>query len=91
MNQSVRLSDLTSKTKVVLIVLRGWPGYQCPVCTAQVQDYIASAGDLASAKAQVVMVYPGPSPDLQAHAREFLQHKQWPQAFPFLQSIPITR
>jgi len=42
-DQSVRLSDLTSKTKVVLIVLRGWPGYQCPVCTAQVQDYIASA------------------------------------------------
>jgi len=29
-NQAIRLSGLTSKGRVVLIVLRGWPGYQCP-------------------------------------------------------------
>jgi peroxiredoxin Q/BCP len=82
-DQTVRLSDLTAKTKVVLIVLRGWPGYQCPVCTAQVQDYISSAADLASANVRVVMVYPGPAPDLQAHAKEFLEDKQWPKQFLF--------
>lgn len=80
-DQTVRLSELTAKTKVVLIVLRGWPGYQCPVCTAQVQDYISSASDLASANVQVVMVYPGPASDLKAHAKEFLEHKQWPKEF----------
>jgi len=26
--------------KVVLVVLRGWPGYQCPLCTGQVHDSI---------------------------------------------------
>lgn len=28
----VRLSDLTKKGVVVLVVLRGFPGYQCPYC-----------------------------------------------------------
>src|SRR5260370_33914416 len=28
-DQSVRLTDLTAKSKVVLVVLRCWPGYQC--------------------------------------------------------------
>ena len=42
-DQTVRLSDLTPKGRTVLIVLRGWPGYQCPLCTRQVQDYIKSA------------------------------------------------
>ena len=26
-NQTVRLSDLTARNRVVLVVLRGWPGY----------------------------------------------------------------
>src|SRR5690348_11227839 len=37
-DKTVRLSDLTANGKVVLIVLRGWPGYQCPICERQVQD-----------------------------------------------------
>jgi peroxiredoxin len=83
-DQSVRLSDLTATGKVVLVVLRGWPGYQCPLCTRQVQDYIASASGFASAKARVVMVYPGPADDLKAHAAEFLKNKQWPKEFVYL-------
>ena len=83
-DQTVRLSDLTATGKVVLVVLRGWPGYQCPLCTRQVQDYIASASGFASAKARVVMVYPGPSDDLKAHATEFLKNKQWPKEFIYL-------
>src|ERR1700760_4077185 len=39
-NQTVRLSDLTVKSPVVLVVLRGWPGYQCPSCTKQAHDYV---------------------------------------------------
>ena len=83
-DQTVKLSDLTAKGKIVLIVLRGWPGYQCPLCTRQVQDYIASASGFAAAKARVVMVYPGPANELKAHATEFLKSKQWPQEFVYL-------
>lgn len=82
-DQTVRLGELTAKGNVVLIVLRGWPGYQCPVCDRQVQDFIASEAGFADAKAQVVFVYPGPADDLKAHAGEFKRWKgkQWPKEF----------
>ena len=80
-DQTVRLNELTSTGTVVLIVLRGWPGYQCPLCTRQVQDYIASAPRFAKGKTRVVMVYPGRADELKAHAKEFLENKQWPQEF----------
>ena len=83
-DQSVRLRDLLGKSNVVLIVLRGWPGYQCPICTVQVQDYVRAATGFAQAKARVVMVYPGPADKLKEHAAEFLQDKQWPKEFVFL-------
>ncbi len=83
-DHTVRLSDLTPQGNVVLVVLRGWPGYQCPICTRQVQDYIKSASVLAEAKAQVVMVYPGPADDLKAHAKDFLGSKDWPKDFLFV-------
>jgi peroxiredoxin len=89
-DQTVRLTDLTATSKVVLVVLRGWPGYQCPLCTRQVQDYIASASGFATAKARVVMVYPGPADDLKAHAAEFLQNKQWPKAFVYVTDPGFT-
>ncbi len=89
-DQLVRLGDLTATGKVVLIVLRGWPGYQCPLCTRQVQDYIACASGFAEAKARVVMVYPGPADDLKAHAKEFLGNKQWPKAFVYVTDPDFT-
>lgn len=80
----VSLKDLLSTNPVVLIVLRGWPGYQCPLCTAQVQDYISAAAAFAKTKTRVLMVYPGPAPQLQAHAQEFLKDKQWPTDFVYV-------
>lgn len=82
-DQTVRLGKLTAKASVVLIVLRGWPGYQCPICDRQVHDFIASAAGFAEAKAQLVFVYPGPANDLKAHAEEFKswKGKQWPKEF----------
>ncbi len=80
-DQSVRLSDLTAKSEVVLVVLRGWPGYQCPFCSRQAHDFVNHAEKFKAADARVVMVYPGPSDDLKAHAAEFLQDKNWPQDF----------
>jgi peroxiredoxin len=66
------LSAFTKKGSVVLVVLRGYPGYQCPYCTRQVHDFIDNADKFAAAGAQVVFIYPGPSADLDVHAREFL-------------------
>jgi len=83
-DKPVDLKQLTAKRPVVLVVLRGWPGYQCPICTRQVQDFTRKAADFAAHGAQVVMVYPGPAADLKAHAAEFLQNKEWPKDFVFV-------
>jgi peroxiredoxin len=76
--KSVRLSDVMSKGPVVLVVLRGYPGYQCPYCNRQVQDFIQKAQGFAEAGARVVLVYPGPPQDLGARANEFLTDKKLP-------------
>src|SRR6267142_1278770 len=80
-DQSVRLTDLTAKSKVVLVVLRGWPGYQCPLCSRQAHDFVRNDKNFKVAGAQVLMVYPGPADDLRAHAAEFLQDRNWPKDF----------
>jgi peroxiredoxin len=82
-DESVRLSEVAAKGNVVLIVLRGWPGYQCPICDRQVHDFMVSAAGFSEAKAQLVFVYPGPANDLKAHAEEFksLKGRQWPKDF----------
>lgn len=81
--KTVHFAELTGKGTVVLVVLRGWPGYQCPICDRQVHDFINSAGGFAGAKAQLLFVYPGPADDLKAHAEEFKRWKgrQWPGEF----------
>lgn len=80
--KAVALKDLTAKQRVVLVVLRGWPGYQCPVCTKQVHDFVAKADEFKG-KATVLMVYPGPAEKLKEHAGEFLKNKGWPKEFVF--------
>lgn len=72
---AIKLEALTKDSPVVLIVLRGYPGYQCPVCSKQVGRFLAAASKLKDAGAQVVMVYPGPSAELTDRAREF--KKDW--------------
>jgi peroxiredoxin len=62
----------TGNSRVVLIVLRGYPGYQCPYCVRQVHDVIEHAAEFQAAKAEVLLVYPGPPADLDQHAKEFL-------------------
>jgi len=80
----VELQRLVTNRPVVLVVLRGWPGYQCPICTRQVHDFATDAAEFSAQNAQVLMVYPGPAEQLKAHAQEFLQNKQWPKDFLFV-------
>ncbi|QOV91206.1 peroxiredoxin family protein [Humisphaera borealis] len=75
------LHGLTARSRVVLIVLRGWPGYQCPICTKQVAEFIAEADALRSAGVQVLLVYPGPAEKLKQHAAEFAGAKNLPEGF----------
>lgn len=58
--KAVRLSELTPVSPVVLVVLRGFPGYQCPYCQLQVRDFTRKAQAFVDAGVQVVFVYPGP-------------------------------
>jgi len=85
-DQTVRLSELTSKQPAVLVVLRGWPGYQCPVCDRQVNEFIKAAAEFNAAKAKVVFIYPGPADYLKTHAKEFqaMKGRQWPKEFAFV-------
>jgi peroxiredoxin len=71
----VTLSALLAESPVVLVVLRGWPGYQCPVCMVQVADLKKHAQEIAALNAKVVFVYPGPADKLEEHASEFLSGK----------------
>lgn len=80
-DRTVSLQQLARDSAVVLVVLRGWPGYQCPVCTRQVQDFMAVAGQFETGKGKVVMVYPGPAEQLKHHAEDFLHNKDWPASF----------
>lgn len=80
-DKSVQLSDVVSKGPVVLVVLRGYPGYQCPYCNRQVQDFIQKSQGFADAGARVVLVYPGPPQDLNDKANEFLADKKLPDNF----------
>ncbi len=81
---SVRLSDLTRENMVVLIVLRGFPGYQCPACNRQAKEYLDSAQKFADAGAKVVLVYPGARLNLDEHAAEFAAGRQFPVHFELL-------
>jgi thioredoxin-dependent peroxiredoxin len=77
----VRLSELTAKAPVVLVALRGYPGYQCPLCNQQAHDFLKNAQGFADAKAQVILVYPGPPDNLGARAAEFAADKKMPDNF----------
>jgi peroxiredoxin len=68
---------------VVLVVLRGWPGYQCPICDRQVNEFVTAKAAFAEAGAQLVFVYPGPAADLKARAAEFrsMKGREWPAEF----------
>ena len=79
-----QLSKLNQKNPVVLIVLRGWPEYQCPVCSRQVGRFLAEAEKFQKLNANVLFVYPGPSEVLQAKAKEFTEDFTFPDNFYFL-------
>lgn len=68
----VRMSRVRRGHDLVLVVLRGYPGYQCPYCVRQVHDFIDHASDFRARNTRVLLIYPGPPAALDQRAKEFL-------------------
>ncbi|WP_198953689.1 redoxin domain-containing protein [Rhodopirellula sp. MGV] len=79
------LSELIKDGPVVVVVLRGYPGYQCPLCTRQVSSLVNRAKAIGAATGdqpqRVVLVYPGPENGLERNAKQFLGAKRLPENF----------
>lgn len=69
---TVQLSKWSHGHTPVLVILRGFPGYQCPYCQKQVHDFVSHASDFAAKGASVLLVYPGATSGLGERAKEFL-------------------
>ena len=81
--KTISLADLVKHGPAVLVVLRGYPGYQCPICTRQFGELMGKAKKFADAKATVVFIYPGPATDLDKYAKEFVGGKTFPENYRF--------
>lgn len=77
-NSYLQLSDEYDQGKVVVIVLRGYPGYQCPICNQQVSSLRNRARALAKEAHRVILVYPGEGTTLQRHAKQFMGSRSLP-------------
>lgn len=79
--EEVELAAMKKKGPVVLLMLRGFPGYQCPYCTRQVGEFMSRIKDFQSAGANIIAVYPGPAEGLAEHAEDFVRGKTLPSNF----------
>ena len=74
----VKLSDHYKKGPVVVVVLRGYPGYQCPLCSRQLGAMANRAKTLAKETQKVILVYPGEASLLEDHADDFMGSRSLP-------------
>jgi peroxiredoxin Q/BCP len=77
----VELRLLNSTSPVVLVVFGGYPGYACPYCLQQMQDFVQAAPQFAALRAQVLFVYPGAPSGLIAEANALLAAQPLPSGF----------
>ena len=82
--ETVTLASVTKQGPAVIVVLRGYPGYQCPLCSRQVGDFLSKANEFAKQKKSLVFVYPGDVSDLDGKAKQFLAGKTLPDSVTFL-------
>lgn len=77
---TIKLSAEWQRGPLVLVLLRGWPGYQCPFCVRQYGEFLARAKDLDAMGARVVWVYPGGT-EVKQRADAFAANKEAPANF----------
>ena len=75
----ITLSQTLSDGPVVLVVLRGYPGYQCPLCSRQVGELAKNAESIEKLAAKVILVYPGEPTLLEEHAKQFIGDQVLPK------------
>lgn len=73
------LSDEYKEGPVVVIVLRGYPGYQCPLCNRQVSSLANRARVLGEEAHKVILVYPGETSGLDRRAEQFMGSRRLPE------------
>lgn len=86
----VSLSGFTKSGPVVVVMLRGWVGYQCPYCTRQVGDFITHAKELAAGGTNVVFIYPGAADLVHVKAEDFVSGKTVPANMHFVTDPDLT-
>lgn len=67
--QPVDLRKYKGKTNVLLVFTRGYPGYICPYCNAQVARLSANYKEFEKRDTEVVVVFPGPT----EHVEDFIR------------------
>jgi peroxiredoxin len=81
---TVRLSEQLTAGPVVLVVLRGFPTYQCPFCTRQFGEYMGKRDEFQATGARVLFVYPGPADGLISHATALVADRPLPPSYRIL-------
>lgn len=64
----VDLRQYRGKKNVVLVVMRGYPGFICPNCSAQTSRLVSNHDEFVKRNAQVLVLFPGPTD----HVGEFI-------------------
>ncbi len=82
--KKVSLTNSLAEGPAVVVVLRGYPGYQCPACLQQVGQFITAAAEFKSKKTRVILVYPVGDDALKNKAQEFIAKVQLPANFDFV-------
>jgi peroxiredoxin Q/BCP len=71
--KAVTLSTEQKGHDLVLVILRGFPGYQCPYCVKQVHDFADHASDFKAKNTKVLFGLSRTAAYLDQHAKEFLE------------------
>lgn len=79
--ESWKLSERIARGPVVVVVLRGFPGYQCPICSQQLNDLLKSGEAFTDKQTRVLLVYPGPADGLTDKAKDFIGTRKLPANF----------
>jgi peroxiredoxin len=53
------LGEFRGRERLVLVFLRGFPGYVCVACTAQTAAFAAKQKEFEARDAQIIFIYPG--------------------------------
>lgn len=73
------LKDANASGPIVVVILRGYPGYQCPLCSQQVGALANRATALAKLTNRIVLIYPGEGSKLDKHAEQFMSSRKLPE------------